>query len=229
VPALSRVFVFALTAALNPTLLTATMVMLLLPNPKRLMLGYLAGAYTTGIIVGVAIVEWLSSSNAVSTTKRSVSPSIDIALGTIALIAAYVISRGEAARMKERRAQRRGGRPKEPPRWQQALSGGNARTTFLIGLLLSFPGASYLASLTEIHRQGLSTAGDVLVVIAVNVVMLALLEIPLLAFAVAPEWTPTAIDRFQGWIAQHGSKALVIALTLIGAALYVRGVLTLVH
>jgi hypothetical protein len=28
---------------LNPTLLTATTVMLLLPNPKRLMLGYLLG------------------------------------------------------------------------------------------------------------------------------------------------------------------------------------------
>jgi hypothetical protein len=40
---LSKVFLFALTAALNPTLLTATTVMLLLPNPKRLMLGYLAG------------------------------------------------------------------------------------------------------------------------------------------------------------------------------------------
>jgi hypothetical protein len=227
---LSKVFLFASTAALNPTLLTATTVMLLLPSPKRLKLGYLAGAYTTGIIVGIAIVEWLSNSTAVSTTKSSVSPSIDVALGTIALIAAYVIWRGEVAKMKERRrAQESRGKPKEPPRWQQALSGGSARTTFLIGLLLSFPGASYLASLTEIHKQGLSTAGDVLVVIAVNVVMLALLEIPLLAFAVAPDWTPTAIDRFKGWMAQHGGQALVIALTVIGIALYLRGILALVN
>jgi hypothetical protein len=36
-----------LTAALNPTLLAPTTVMLLLPNPKRLLLGYLLGAYTT--------------------------------------------------------------------------------------------------------------------------------------------------------------------------------------
>src|SRR5262249_16952717 len=66
--AVSNVFLFALSAALNPTLLTATTVMLLLPNPKRLMLGYLAGAYTNGIIVGVAIVEWLSGSGVVSST-----------------------------------------------------------------------------------------------------------------------------------------------------------------
>jgi hypothetical protein len=172
---MSRIFVFALTAALNPTLLTATTVMLLLPNPKRLMLGYLAGAYTTGIIVGLAIVRWLHNSGVVSETKHTVAPGIDIALGAIALIAAYVVRTGTLARRRERRKLRRADRPKQPPRWRQALSGGSPRTTFLIGLLLSFPGASYLAALTEIHRQDFGPAGDVVVVIAVNVVMLVLL------------------------------------------------------
>ena len=87
---MSRIFLFALTAALNPTLLTATTVMLLLPTLKRLLLGYLAGAYTTGIVVGVAIVEWLHRSGVVTSTKHSVAPGIDVALGVIALIAAYV-------------------------------------------------------------------------------------------------------------------------------------------
>jgi hypothetical protein len=201
--------------------------MLLLPNPKRLMLGYLLGAYTAGTIVGVAIVEWLHDSGVVSTTKQTLAPSIDFALGTIALIAAYVIWSGPLAHSRERRRQKRGDEPKKTPRWQQALSGGNARTTFLIGLVLDFPGASYLASLTEIDKQDLGTAADILVVIAVNIVMLMLLEIPLLAFAVAPEWTPTAIERFKNWMARNGAKAIVIALTAIGIALIVRAILTL--
>src|SRR5262249_35061628 len=146
---MDRIFLFALTAALNPTLLTATTVMLLLPNPKRLMLGYLLGAFTTGIIVGFAIVQWLSNSGVVSTTKKSVSPAIDFAFGAVALIAASAIRSERAARAKERRAEKRADKPKKAPKWQQALSGGSARTTFLIGLVLSFPGASYLASLTE--------------------------------------------------------------------------------
>jgi len=225
---LSKVFLFALTAALNPTLLTATTVMLLLPKPKRLMLGYLAGAYTTGVIVGVAIVEWLHNSHTVSTAKHSVAPGIDFALGSIALIAAYVVWSGELARRRERRREKRGDRPKKPPRWQQALSGGSARTTFLIGLLLSFPGASYLASLGEIAKQDLGTAGDVLVVIAVNIVMLVLLEAPLIAFTVAPEWTPAAIERFKSWMAVHGATAIAIALTVVGGALILRAVLTIV-
>ncbi len=223
---MSRIFLFALTAALNPTLLTATTVMLLLPNPKRLLLGYLAGAYTTGIVVGVAIVEWLHRSGVVTSTKHSVAPGIDLALGVIALIAAYVVWSGSLARRRERRERKHADRPKKPPRWQEALSGGTARTTFLIGLLLSFPGASYLAALTAIDKQNFGIAGDLLVVIAVNIVMLALLEVPLIAFAVAPASTPIAIDRFRGWMARHGAEAITVGLSVIGSALILRGVLT---
>ena len=46
---MSRVLLFSLTASINPTLVAATTVMLLLPSPKKLMLGYLLGAYTTSI------------------------------------------------------------------------------------------------------------------------------------------------------------------------------------
>jgi hypothetical protein len=223
----SRIFLFALTAALNPTLLTATTVMLVLPSPKRLMLGYLAGAYTTGIIVGFAIVQWLGGSDAVSTTKHTVSPSIDFALGAIALIAASVIRRRRVARVTETGDQKGGKKEKKAPRWQQALSGGTARTTFLIGLLLSFPGASYLASLTQIDKQNFGAATDLLVIVAVNVVMLVLLEVPLIAFAVAPEWTPVAIESFKGWIARHGARVVTFALTAIGVAFILRGILTI--
>jgi hypothetical protein len=220
----SRVFLFALVAALNPTLLTATTVMLLLPNPKRLMLGYLAGAFTTGIVVGVAIVEWLSDSGAVSQTKHTVAPGIDLALGLIALIAAYVIQSGRMERRRARKREERGDTPKKTPRWQAALSRGSARTTYLVGLLLSFPGASYLASLSAISKLDLSVAGVVLTVLAANMVMLVLLEVPLISFTVAPEWTPKMIERLRGWLGRRGERVLVIALTVIGVLLVARGI-----
>lgn len=223
---MGRAFLFALTAALNPTLLTATTVMLLLPNPKRLMLGYLAGALTTGIVLGVAIVEWLSGSGSVSETKHTVAPGIDLALGVLALIAASVIRSGRAGRSLARRREKRAGKPQKTPHWQEAVSGGSARTTYVVGLLLSFPGASYLASLTEISRHNLSTAGVVLTVIAVNAVMLILLEVPLISFAVAPEWTPRAVERFKGWMAKSGASALANALMVIGALFIARAILT---
>jgi hypothetical protein len=224
----SRVLLFSLTAALNPTLLTATTVMLLLPRPKRLMLGYLAGALTNGIIVGIAIVEWLPNSSAVSTTKNVVAPAIDLAFGLIALLAAYAIQKGAVTRAKARRAEKHAGKPKKTPRWQEALSGGSARTTYIVGLILSFPGASYLAALNEINKQNFGTAGIVLAVLASNMVMLILLEAPLICFTVAPDWTPIAIERLKGWLARNGARALVIALTIIGSMFILRGLITII-
>ena len=70
-------------------------------------------------------------------------------------------------------------------------------------------------------------AGDVVTILAVTAVMLALLEVPLLCFTVAPEWTPRAIERFKEWLGTHGGRVIVTILTLVGLALIVRGVLVL--
>jgi Na+-transporting methylmalonyl-CoA/oxaloacetate decarboxylase gamma subunit len=221
---LSRVFGLALVAGLNPVLLTATTVMLLLPRPKRLLLGYLIGAYTTSIAVGLAIVFWLSDSGTLSTTKHTVSPGIDIVLGALALLIAFVVGSGRVARRKERRRSEHADQPKKTPRWQQTLSKGSARDTFVVGILLSFPGASYLACLTTIAKLNLSNSAIVLTVVAVAVVMLLLLEVPLLAYTFAPAWTPAAVERFRSWLATNGARAGVIAATVIGVALVVKGV-----
>jgi MFS family permease len=221
---LSKVFLFSLTAALNPTLLAATTVMLLLPRPKRLLLGYLLGAYTTSITVGLAIEYWLHGSGTITTTKNTVSPVIDITLGVLALLVAFVIGTG---RLADRRNRKQTDKPKKTPRWQRTLSKGSARDTFIVGLLLSFPGASYLAALDQIYKQNLSAAAVVLTVVAVTVIMLILLELPLIGYALAPEWTPNAVERLKTWLGRNGGRAAVIGATLIGIALIVRGTIEL--
>jgi hypothetical protein len=220
------VVLFALTSTLNPTLLAASSLMMLLPNPVRLMLGYLCGAMLTSITLGIVIVFSLNSSSTVSTTKKTVSPAADIALGAIALLLAFVLASGRASRVRERRRERKEiGGDKQPPRWQRALSKGTARTTFVIGALLTLPGASYLAGLDQIHKLHHGTAETVLLVIGFNVVMLAFLEIPLVCFLVAPEWTPGAIDRAKAWIGRRGPELAARGLTVIGVLLVVKGVI----
>jgi len=219
---LSRVFLFALTAALNPTLLAATTVMLLLPNPRRLLLGYLLGAYTTGITIGLAIEYWLHGSGVVSTTKRSVSPVIDVAIGLLLILVGIVVATGRSGRRGD---QKSSDEPKKTPRWQRTLSKGSARSTFVVGVLLSFPGASYLAALTEIDKQNLAALMTVLTVIAVNVIMLALLELPLIGYSLAPDWTSATVERLKAWLGRNGRRALAVGATAIGAALIVRGVI----
>jgi hypothetical protein len=221
----AQIFLLALTAALNPVLVGASTVMLLLPNPKRLMLGYLLGALMTSVTLGLVIVYALNGSGSVSTTQNTVNPGIDVALGVILLIAAVVLGTGRGKQIAERRQARKG--PKEdkgPPRWQQALSKGSARTTFVVGALLTLPGASYIAGLDHIEKQNLSTAGTVLTVIGFNLIMLILLELPLIGYTIAPNWTPGAVERAKAWVGRNGHKAAVIALTVLGAALVIKGV-----
>ena len=226
---MGQVFLLSLTAALNPVLVGASTVMLLLPNPKRLMLGYLLGALMTSITLGLVIVFALKGSGTVSTTQNTINPAVDLALGVLLLTAAFVLGTGRDKRIAERRQARKG--PKEdkgPPRWQQALGKGSARDTFVVGALLTLPGASYLAGLHHIEDQKLSTTATVLAVVGFNLIMLILLELPLLGYVVAPDWTPGAVERAKAWVGRNGHRAAVIALTALGVALLIKGIAGLV-
>ncbi len=198
--------------------------MLMLPSPKRLLLGYLAGAFTTSITIGLAIELWLSDSGALGTTKHTINPILNITLGALLLVVAFVLGTGK---LTERRERKHAGKPKKTPKWQTTLSKGSARSTFIVGLLLTFPGGSYLAALTEISKQGFSDAEVVLTVIGVNVIMLMLLELPLIGYTIAPTWTSQAVERLKDWIARNGARTAVIAAAVLGAALIARGVVAL--
>ncbi len=226
---MSQVILLSLTASLNPTLVAATTVMLLLDRPARLMLGYLVGAYMTSITLGLVIVFSLSNSSASKTTENTLSPAVDIGLGAIALAIAFVLGTGRHEHLREGRRARKAAKPdKGPPRWQRELSKGSARTTFIVGALLTLPGASYLAGLDQIHKLKYSTTVTVLLVIGFNLVMLWLLEVPLASFLIAPDWTPRAIDRAKAWVSQHAHVFAVRGFAALGALLIIKGVIGLV-
>src|SRR5262249_55993612 len=112
----------SLTASLNPTLVGATTVMLLLDKPARLMAGYLLGAYMTSITLGLVIVFSLSDSSASNTTQNTISPAVDIGLGALALAVSFVVHTGRHERLRERRPARTATHPHHaPPRSQHSL------------------------------------------------------------------------------------------------------------
>ena len=225
---MSQVILLSLTASFNPTLVAATTVMLLLDKPTRLMTGYLLGAYVTSITLGLVIVFAFSNSSTTNTTQNALSPAVDIGLGTVALAVAFVLRTGRDERLRERRRARKAAKPdKAPPRWQRELSKGSPRTTFVIGALLTLPGASYLAGLDQIHKLHYSTTVTVLLVIGFNIVMLWLLEVPLGCFLVAPEWTPRAIEGAKVWVSRHAHMFAVRGFALLGVLLIIKGLIGL--
>jgi Sap, sulfolipid-1-addressing protein len=218
----------ALLAMLNPSLVAATTVMLLLPRPKSLMLGYLLGAYTTAITVGLVIVFWLQGSSFASTAKRTVSPSEQIAVGAILLLVAFVLQSGRDAPVRERRQRRkeakaRASEAREP--WAERMLGrGSTAVAFAVGALLSFPGVSYLTALARIAKVDPGTAPTVLLVVGFCLVQLIPLELPLLGYAFAPERTERAIASFRAWLVRRGRRVATIAAFALGIILIVRGV-----
>jgi hypothetical protein len=222
------VFFLAFLAALYPTLLAATTVMLILPHPKRLLLGYLLGAAMTSITLGLLIVFTLRDSGLVSTTQHQLGPGSDLAIGALFLVIAFVLGTGRDRRLTERRRARKAAKePEGPPRWQQFLGKGSARSTFAVGAVLTLPGATYITALHRIADENLADPVTVLVVLAFNLIMLMLLEVPLIGYTLAPEWTPKAVERFRGALRSHGREWAVRGTAILGILLIVRGVVTL--
>lgn len=226
---MGRVLFFSFTAMANPTLVAATTVMLLLPSPKNLMLGYLIGAMLMSVTIGLVIVFALKHSSVPSTSKHTINPIVDFAVGAILLLIGIVLGTDRDGPLRERRARRRSREDEhKTPRWQQALSKGNPKITFAIGAILTLPGASYLAALSSIRKLHYGTVSNILLVLMVNLIMLALIEVPLVSFAIAPDWTPAAIERVKGAFSRNLHKIAFIGATAIGLLLILQGLITVV-
>ena len=75
----------------------------------------------------------------------------------------------------------------------------------------------------RLSKQGIGTVRVVLAVIAFNVIMLALLEIPLLGYATSPQRTERAVARFNGFLKERGARTALIAAIVIGLLLSYEG------
>jgi hypothetical protein len=229
------IFLLALLAMFNPSLLAAVTVMLLLPNPKRLMVGYLLGAYTTSITLGLVIVFSLQGSSTESTSKQTIGPVEDLVIGLLLAALALVLATGRDQPFQQRRrekkdaklkAREKAGKPTEslPLR---LLGKGDPKVTFVVGVVLSFPGVSYLDALDHIHKLNPGTVATVALVVGFCLFQQLLLEVPLLGYVFAPDGTQDKVTRFRSWMGRKGRTAAVIGAAVIATWLIVRGLITL--
>jgi hypothetical protein len=225
-----QILVLSLVAAADPVLAAATALMLLLPNPKRLMLGFIVGAFLTSIPVGLVVVFALQGAKGpVSTTKHTVNPALNITLGCVLLVVSIMLATGLWDRLKERR-KKRAGPPKDkgPSRMQRALSKGSPKLTFGVGAVYeAMPSVVFLAAMHEIVKLNVRNAPTVVLVVLICAAQLTLVLVPLVSFTVAPEWTPRALGRAKAWLSRDSRKLAVAATAIIGAWLLVRGAIPL--
>jgi hypothetical protein len=226
------IFLLSLLAMFNPTLLAAITIMMLLPEPRRLITGYLLGALLASIGLGLAIVFSLHDTGSVESTKKTLSPLEDLVFGAILVIVGWALSTGRVAQMKESRRRRHEEKhgPKEEKESlpERLLGRGSMRITFAVGALLSLPGASYLFALTKISKLEWPTATTALAVVIFCLIQQLLLELPLVGFYLAPDWTGRAVVRFREWIAKNAARAAGYVALVLGCLLLIRGTVFLV-
>jgi Sap, sulfolipid-1-addressing protein len=232
-PDLAQIFLLSLTSIFNPTLLAAVTVMLMLPSPKRLMLGYLLGAYVTSIGLGLTIVFALKESGAVETTQSTISPIQDLVLGALALLVAFAMATDRDRGLRERKERRKSaeqeaGEEAKEPLTIRLLGRGSPRVAFAVGIVLSFPGASYLAGLGHVESLDAAALPSALLVVGFCLIQLTLLELPLIGYALAPDRTQADVERFRDWISRNGRHAVTVGAAALGVALIVKGVLGLI-
>jgi hypothetical protein len=87
----------ALAAALYPPILALVVVILARPNPRNLLLAYVAGALLVSTLAGLAIVATLNAGNVVGGSDHTIDPTVDIAGGAASLFVAWILLKRPAA------------------------------------------------------------------------------------------------------------------------------------
>lgn len=206
----------ALLSAVYPTLVAVVVVALASPRPAREMAFFLLGGMIASVSVGLAIVFAFQGSSFVTGSKPLADPTVYFGAGAVALLLAVFVWR----------------RP--PPhkdgsgRVTRLLSHGQrAAVAFGVGLLLNLaPGVWYIVALKDIAESSYSDAAIVAVVVVFCIIQYALIEIPLLGFAFAPERAADLSERFTVWLDTNNRKVAVGVLIVAGCYMVVRGIIS---
>ncbi len=223
-----QLLVVALDAALYPTLLAAVAILLSQPRRRPLLAAYLAGGLTISIALGLGLVAILKGSGAVSSDRAGLSWITDVSVGGLALLLAVAIATRADARFKERRRGAGAGPERaaktQEPLTQRILARGSVPVVFLAALAINLPGAAYLVGLKDIAAGYHGTGAVIALVVAFNLVMFALAEIPLAGLVVVPERTVTVVEQMNGWASANSRRIAVVLCVVLGVFLIARGV-----
>ncbi len=233
---MATILALALAAAVYPQLLAVVVVILTRPGPRRLLWACYLGAVSVSLGCGVAVLLVFRDRNGVAgTTSHRLGASVYLVVGVIAvLVAALVASergRGLLGSSFTRLRSRDGDRPERSlsvhrvkASAEHALHRGSVLVAAGVGLILGIPGPFDLLAVGRLARGGYSLIASILALVAFNLVKFALIEIPILSFAIDPGGTAARVDRFSAWMRENQVKIIAAVVGVIGLLLIGRGI-----
>jgi hypothetical protein len=204
---LITVLVMAFAVSVEPFRIGMTVLMLNRPRPVLQLLAFLSGGFAMGMTVGL-VVLFVFRRRLLGSTYFTV-PKVQILIGFLALVVAVVVAVDVPVRLGSRPA--RLARPA-----QRLLSGHSLSVAGIAGLSIALPSIDYLAALAVILASGAAALTQVAVLLMFNVVAFALVEIPLLAYLLAPKTTAMSVTALHNWIRSRRRLEVAILLALAG-------------
>ncbi|WP_445168121.1 GAP family protein [Mycolicibacterium sp. Dal123E01] len=199
----------AVAVSLEPFRIGMSVLMLNRPRPHLQLTAFLCGGFLMGLTVGVVVLFALESR--IPASAHFTLPRVQIVIGALALLAAAILAVTK-------------GRDRTPPAWlSRLLDGQSLWVAGVAGLGIALPSIDYLAALAVIAAGAVAPAVRFGALITFNVVAFALVEIPLVAYLVAPQRTRAAMTALHGWVRARRRREVAVLLAVVGAVLLVAG------
>ena len=203
----------AVAVSLEPFRIGMSVLMLNRPRPQLQLAAFLSGGFLMGLTVGAVVLFAVESR--LPKSAHFTLPRVQIAIGVLALLAAAVLAATK-------------GRERTPPAWLNRLLGGQSLwVAGIAGLGIALPSVDYLAALAVIAAADVPPQTQMWAVLLFNVVAFALVEIPLIAYLLAPEKTRAAMAALHQWIRARRRGEVAALLAAVGTVLTVAGLIGL--
>jgi hypothetical protein len=204
------VLVMAIAVSMEPFRIGMTVLMLNRPRPILQLLAFLSGGFAMGATVGLLVI--FASRPGLLESANFTLPNVQIAIGVLAVALAAVLATGvlPASRLP---AQARG-----------LAHGSSLWLAGVAGLGIALPSLDYLAVLAVILASGAARSTQVGALLVFNVVAFVLVELPLVAYLLAPERTRALMTALNDWIRSRGRRGVAAVLAGVGCVLLVAGI-----
>ena len=207
------VLVMALAVSLEPFRVGMTVLILNKPRPALHLLAFLCGGFAMGTSVGLVVLFVLRPR--LLGSAHFTLPKVQIVIGVLALLVAALLATNVLAGRFER--------PNPGLRARRLLNGRSLWVSGAAGLGMALPSVDYLAVLAVILASGAAAITQAGALLMFNVVAFALVEVPLVAYLMAPDRTRALMTALHGWIRSRSRRAVAALVAGLGCALLVVG------
>jgi hypothetical protein len=218
----------ALAASIYPPAVAAVIALGRGAEVRSRVFAFVLAAALTTYAVGVVILLVLIDLGVSGSTKWTPSAAVDLALG-IALLALALRLRSKgrsAAAPTPSGATAEGSSEKAPSKIERYLE--SRRLAFVLGITLYvLPSPIYIGAIKAIADAKLSTANQLLDLLAVVAVMLWMIELPMAMLLAFPTRAASALETANLWFARNGRMLAVLAAAGAGVYLAIEGLLGL--